>query len=141
MAIWQWALVALGVAWAVQSVGVWVQMRHYKHAFKDITAQFEDGYVGAGHARGRWRQGTIAVVVVSSDLVVQKLLLMTGRSVFTKFVPVPQVEGMTLNAFRVQSALGACESETRAIALALEQVDRVRARKAPLVTEESLAIA
>ncbi|TGT78992.1 transcriptional regulator, partial [Mesorhizobium sp. M5C.F.Ca.ET.164.01.1.1] len=29
MAIWQWALLLLFVVWALQSLGVWLQMRHY----------------------------------------------------------------------------------------------------------------
>ena len=36
MAMWQWGLLALGVLWALQSLGVWYQMRHYGDVMKGI---------------------------------------------------------------------------------------------------------
>ena len=74
MAIWQWGLLALFGVWALQSLGVWLQMRHYTDVFKGVTNQFNDGFVGAGNFRGRFSKGTIVVVVVTPDLIVQRLL-------------------------------------------------------------------
>jgi glucitol operon activator protein len=140
MAIWQWALLALGLVWLMQSIGVWFQMRHYADVFKGITGRFQDGYVGAGHARGRLRKGTIALLVVSPDLVVQRLLLMTGRSVFTKFRRERDVEGMTLAEFRAGRNPDAADSEEKAIALAIEQVDKIRSKAAaPGINQEFAA--
>ena len=65
MAIWQWGLLALFGVWALQSLGVWLQMRHYTDVFKGVTNQFNDGFVGAGNYRGRFSKGTIVVVVVT----------------------------------------------------------------------------
>ncbi len=53
MAIWQWALLALALLWGFQSLGVWFQMRHYSDVMKGITSKYSDGFVGAGHVRGR----------------------------------------------------------------------------------------
>ena len=49
MAIWQWGLLALFFVWALQSLGVWLQMRHYTDVFKGVTNEFNDGFVGAGN--------------------------------------------------------------------------------------------
>ncbi|MCA0277255.1 MAG: transcriptional regulator [Proteobacteria bacterium] len=128
MAIWQWGLLLLGVVWALQSLGVWLQMRHYSDVFKGITAKYQDGYVGAGNCRGRLGKGTIALVVVTPDLTVQRLLTMTGRSVFAKFHRHENLEGMTLDQLRSNPAvLG--EGETgvaEAVKKAVEQIDRAR---------------
>ncbi|MBD0415716.1 transcriptional regulator GutM [Oryzicola mucosus] len=128
MAIWQWGLLALGAVWALQSLGVWLQMRHYTDVFKGITNKYKDGYVGAGNSRGRFGKGTIALIVVAPDLSVQRLLTMTGRSVFAKFSRHEQFEGMTLDQLRSNPAvLGEGEAGvTKAVERAVEQIDRSR---------------
>ncbi|MFF2324265.1 transcriptional regulator GutM [Agrobacterium sp. NPDC058088] len=128
MAIWQWALLGLGVVWAVQALGVWRQMQHYTDVFKGITHQFNDGFVGAGHARGRFRKGAIAMVVIGPDLLVKRLLTMTGRSVFAKFQRNQQFEGMTLEALKNERTKSDQSCVDAAIALAISQVEAVRER-------------
>ncbi len=128
MAIWQWALLLLAVVWALQSLGVWLQMRHYGDVFKGITAKYGDGFVGAGNCRGRLRKGTIVLIVVTPDLVVRRLLVMSGRSVFTRFKRHEEFEGMALDQIRSNPAImgegepGVAEAVKRAI----EQIDRAR---------------
>ena len=118
MALWQWGLLALFGVWALQSLGVWLQMRHYTDVFKGVTNQFNDGFVGAGNFRGRFSKGTIVVVVVTPDLIVQRLLVMSGRTVFTKFRRLEQFEGTTLDRLRSNPA--------EAVKRAIEQIDRAR---------------
>lgn len=128
MAIWQWGLLLLAGVWALQSLGVWMQMRHYSDVFKGITEKYKDGYVGAGNCRGRFGKGTIALVVVTPDLMVQRLLTMTGRSVFAKFRRHENLEGMTLDQLRSNPAvLGEGEAGVaEAVKKAVEQIDRAR---------------
>lgn len=128
MAIWQWALLLLAVVWALQSLGVWLQMRHYSDVFQGVTNRFKDGFVGAGNSKGRLYKGTIALIVVTPDLIVRRLMIMTGRSVFTKFKRHEQFEGMSLDQIRSNPAVmgegepGVAEAVRRAI----EQIDRAR---------------
>ncbi len=128
MAIWQWGLLLLAIVWALQALGVWLQMRHYSDVFKGITERYKDGFVGAGNSRGRLRKGTIALIVVTPDLVVRRLLVMSGRSVFTKFKRLEQFEGVALDRIRSDPAImgekepGVAEAVKRAI----EQIDRSR---------------
>ena len=128
MAIWQWGLLLLAVVWALQSLGVWLQMRHYSDIFRGITDKYKDGFVGAGNAKGRLRKGTIVLIVVTPDLVVRRLLVMSGRSVFTKFKRHEQFEGQSLDRIRSSPAImgegepGVAEAVKRAI----EQIDRAR---------------
>lgn len=129
MAIWQWALLGLGLVWAVQAAGVWLQMRHYSDVFKGITNQFDDGFVGAGHARGRLRKGAIAMVVVGPDMLVKRVLTMSGRSVFAKFQRNVEFEGITLDALKRTQKQDSKDCIDAAVASAIAQVETVRARK------------
>lgn len=128
MAIWQWALLLLFVVWALQSLGVWLQMRHYADVFKGVTGEFKDGFVGAGNFRGRLAKGTIALVVVTPDLIVRRMMVMSGRSVLTKFKRHEEFEGIPLDRLRSNPAImgegepGVAEAVKRAI----EQIDRAR---------------
>lgn len=100
MAIWQWALLALALLWGFQSIGVWFQMRHYTDVMKGISSKYSDGYVGAGHTRGRLKKGVIVLIVVDRDLVVRRLLEMSGRTVFAKFTRRDEFEGLSLAQLR-----------------------------------------
>ena len=128
MAIWQWALLSLSLVWGLQSLGVWLQMRHYSDVFKGITQKYADGFVGAGNHRGRFARGTIVLVVVTPDLIVRRLLVMSGRSVFAKFKRHEEYEGVALDRIRSNPAIkgegepGVAEAVKRAI----EQIDRAR---------------
>lgn len=130
MAIWQWGLLLLGVVWALQSLGVWLQMRHYSDVFKGISNRFEDGFVGAGNSKGRLHKGTIALIVVAPDMTVRRLMVMNGRSVFTKFKRLEQFEGVALDRIRSSPAImgegepGVAEAVRRAI----EQIDVARSK-------------
>ncbi|KQZ30631.1 transcriptional regulator [Mesorhizobium sp. Root552] len=128
MAIWQWALLLLALVWGLQALGVWMQMRHYTDVFKGITEKYKDGFVGAGNSRGRFRKGTIVLLVVTPDLIVRRLLIMSGRSVFTKFKRHEEFEGATLDSIRSNPAvLGEGEpGVAEAVKRAIEQIDRAR---------------
>ncbi len=129
MAIWQWGLLLLAAVWALQALGVWLQMQHYSGVFKGITEKYSDGFVGAGNFRGRFKKGTIALVVVTPDLVVRRLLLMSGRTVFTKFKRHEEFEGMPLDRLRSRPAIMGEDEPgvTEAVKRAIEQIDRARA--------------
>lgn len=139
MATWQIAIILLALVWALQSAGVWMQMRHYRDALGDIEQRFQTGFVGTGFVRGRFAKGTIALVVVSDRLIVDRVAVMAGRSVFAKFKARREFDGLTLDALRAQAAAlsGATGSRLKgdrslgeALTKAIEQIDTVRARKA-----------
>ena len=121
-------MLSLALVWGLQSLGVWLQMRHYSDVFKGITQKYADGFVGAGNHRGRFARGTIVLVVVTPDLIVRRLLVMSGRSVFAKFKRHEEYEGVALDRIRSNPAIkgegepGVAEAVKRAI----EQIDRAR---------------
>lgn len=141
MALWQWGLLLLALVWALQSFGVWLQMRHYSDVFKGITQKFADGYVGTGAFHGRFlKKGAIAIVVVGPDLIVRRILTMAGRSVFAKFSRHEAFEGMELDKLRAEPAIFGDKEPglTSAITQAVAQIDRTRGGEEPSL-RESLA--
>ncbi|TBW33281.1 transcriptional regulator [Siculibacillus lacustris] len=131
MATWQLGLLLLVGAWALQSVGVWLQMRHYARTVKSIGSEFDEGFLGTGFVRGRFQKGTIALVVVSDDLVVRRVSTMTGRSVFAKFHSHPALAGLRLD--RLEAALSDVEhfdaGRTAAILAAVAQIETRRQKR------------
>jgi len=126
MAIWQWALLALALLWGFQSLGVWFQMQHYSDVMKGITSKYSDGFVGAGHVRGRFGKGVIVLIVVDRNLVVRRFLQMSGRTVFAKFIRREGFEGMRLGALLDNSAIEGKPEVVAAARQAIEQIGRIR---------------
>ena len=126
MAIWQWALLALALLWGFQSLGVWFQMRHYSDVMKGITSKYADGFVGAGHIRGRFGKGVIVLIVVDRNLVVRRFLQMSGRTVFAKFIRREGFVGMHLYELQNNPVI---EEETPEVVAAtqqaMEQIGRI----------------
>ena len=93
---WQWAIIAWGCLWALQSVGVWFQMRGYTKVINQLKTEHDKGFVGTGHSPSRLRGGAIAIVVTSPDLVISKAIAMSGFTIMAKFKPVPELVGLSL---------------------------------------------
>jgi glucitol operon activator protein len=110
MAIWQWAILLLAIVWALQSLGVWLQMRHYSDVMKGITDNYSQGFVGAGNAKGKLGKGVIVLVVVDGSMRVERFLQMSGRSVFAKFRREPAFEGLSLDALSDPATFAAAEA-------------------------------
>ena len=130
MVIWQWGLLLLGLVWALQSFGTWRQMRHYADVFKGIEDRYNDGFIGTGFSRGRFIKGTIVLIAASPELKVRRLLTMSGRTVFAKFVRQQQFEGMSLDELRTDPAIvsGRYGAMT-AMETAIEQIAKVRSKE------------
>jgi glucitol operon activator protein len=129
VAFWQKGLIALAVLWALQAVGTWVQMRHYRTVMSDIAKSWPDGLMGASAVRGYLGKGVIAIVVATSDDIVRKVFVMEGRSVFAKFRECREDEGLTLTALATAGIAGQRRSRQKAIAGAIAQIRRVAASK------------
>jgi glucitol operon activator protein len=126
MPIWQVALILLVGAWAVQSIGVWLQMQHYQKKFRQLRTRWTDGAMGAGAAPGRLGKGVIALVVTSPEGMVRKVCVMQGRSVFAKLKDRVDLEGMSSAELKQRAATGDLGVGVGlAIAKAIEQIDTV----------------
>jgi glucitol operon activator protein len=126
MAIWQIALLALGLAWIVQSIGVWLQVRHYQGTFSAVRKRWSDGRLGTGAAPARVGKGVIVILVVNSSNVVRQLLVMQGRSVFAKFRDYADFAGLSIGDLKERTKEGGIDrGVAQAIAKAIEQIERL----------------
>ena len=133
MPIWQWAILFWAILWGLQSVGVWMQMRVYADLLKDLRQQFRDGFIGTGYSPRRLSSGSIVVLVVNSDLIVQRVLVMRGFTFLAKYVPRPEFEGLRL------SALNAAVPDIRKNASLKMAIDKAAAQIGQLKTTREQA--
>ena len=123
MPLWQILLMVLVAAWALQAVGTYIQMRHYRFVMGDVSARWSDGYVGVGNAKSTLGRGVILLLVVDLNGIVRRLSVMQGRSVFATFKPVSEFEGSTLEHLRTRPAFPDV-GRTKALATAIAQIDK-----------------
>lgn len=127
MAFWQQALILLVVVWALQALGTWLQMRHYRDVMREMSTRWPDGYMGAANAKGRLGKGVIALMLVTPDLIVRKLFLMEGRSVFAKFREFSEFEGRTLEELAAKPPFPDTEkARNEAMEKAIAQIRKAR---------------
>lgn len=131
------AIAGLAVAWSLQGYGTWRQIQHYSAMMGEAARSWTDGFVGTGKARSRFGVGTVLLLVVAPDRTVRRLLLMRGVTVFARFRPLFEVEGLPLAAVADHPALRA--SDRAALRIAAEQVDRAAARALAESTDEAEA--
>ena len=123
MPTWQIALGGLVAAWSLQGFGTYLQARHYGAAMSGITAAWTDGFVGTGVARSTLGPGLMLLLVVDSERVVRRLLVMRGRSVFARFAPLAEVEGLSLDALRAEPPFPRA-AHRGALATAIAQIEK-----------------
>lgn len=127
MGFTQSALTLLFVFWVLQTAGAWMQWRHYQQSVAGNRENWKTGYLGVGKSRRKFGFGAVAMVVVSTDLRVKKVQVMTGMSIFARFKDVPAYEGMSLES--LSSSLKAKrdnEQTSKALQDAIQRIEEVR---------------
>lgn len=124
MGFTQLALSLLFVFWVLQSAGAWVQWRHYQQSVAGQRDTWKQGYLGVGKSRRKFGFGAVAMVVVSSELQVKKLQVMSGMSVFARFKDVVTYEGLTLDA--LESSLKSKKPNDQTSKAIQQAVERIR---------------
>lgn len=129
MAWWQYALLALAIAWVLQAWGVWRQTQHYQRVFSELRRSWSDGVLGVGAAPARLGKGVIAMVVVDPAGTVRTVRVMQGRSVFAEFKSRDDLVGVSLADLKSRIAAPGFDSGVAvAIGKAIEQIEKVSAQ-------------
>ena len=124
-------ILVLALVWALQIVGTYFQMRHYREVLGGITREGGEGYVGVGNAKARFGKGVILILVAGEDDVVRRALRMRGMTIFARFQEAPELVGMGLDELRNDAREGPYERGTMLAARrAVEQIDRIKQEKA-----------
>jgi glucitol operon activator protein len=125
-----WVILILAIAWALQIVGTYFQMRHYREVLGRITREGNEGYVGVGNAKATFGKGVILILVSGEDGVVRRALRMRGMTIFARFVEVPDLVGMSLDELRAEGREEPYDRSTMLAARrAIEQIDRIKQEK------------
>ena len=124
-------ILILALGWALQIVGTYFQMRHYREVLGGITREGGEGYVGVGNAKARFGKGVILILVADEDDVVRRALRMRGMTIFARFQEAPELVGMGLDELRYEEREGPYERGTMLAARrAVEQIDRIKREQA-----------
>ena len=128
-------ILALAFVWALQIVGTYFQMRHYKEVLGRVAGEGNEGYVGVGNAKARFGKGVILILVSGEDGVVRRALRMRGMTIFARFREAPDLVGMGLDELRDEAREGPYDEGTMLAARrAIEQIDRIKQEKAGTTT-------
>ncbi len=120
-------ILVLALVWALQIVGTYFQMRHYREVLGGITREGGEGYVGVGNAKARFGKGDILILVAGEDDLVRRALRMRGMTIFARFQEAPELVGMRLDQLRDEGREGPYEKGTMlAAGRAVEQIDRIK---------------
>jgi glucitol operon activator protein len=124
-------ILALALVWALQIVGTYFQMRHYREVLGGITREGGEGYVGVGNAKARFGKGVILILVAGEDGVIRRALRMRGMTIFARFQEASELVGMSLDELRNEEREGPYERGTMLAARrAVEQIDRIKREQA-----------
>ena len=122
-----YAILLLAVAWILQIVGTYFQMRHYREVLGYITREGGEGYVGVGNAKATFGKGVVLILVADENDVVRRALRMRGMTVFARFNDVPDLVGMSLEELRAEGREDPYDKSTMLAARrAVEQIDRIK---------------
>jgi glucitol operon activator protein len=128
-------ILVLALAWALQIVGTYFQVRHYREVLGRVTREGNEGYVGVGNAKARFGKGVILILVCDEDDVVRRALRMRGMTVFARFREAPELVGLSLDELRDGEREGPYEKATMLAAKrAVEQIDLIKSEKAGATT-------
>ena len=125
-----YVILLLALAWILQIIGTYFQMRHYREVLGGITREGGEGFVGVGNAKATFGKGVILILVADGNDVVRKAFRMRGMTVFARFKEAPDFAGISLDELRAEQREGPYDKSTMLAARrAVEQIDRIKQEK------------
>lgn len=82
--MWIKILWIAGVAWILQGVLVYFQIKNFQSKLKEMR---EKGKVGVGAVKGRFGRGVIVILCINDKNTIIDAQIMTGTTVFARFMP------------------------------------------------------
>jgi glucitol operon activator protein len=123
-----YVILLLALAWILQIIGTYFQMRHYREVLSGITGG--EGFVGVGNAKATFGKGVILILVSDGNDVVRRALRMRGMTIFARFKEAPDLAGMSLDELRAEGREEPYDRSTMLAARrAIEQIDRIKQEK------------
>jgi glucitol operon activator protein len=125
-----YVILLLALAWILQIIGTYFQMRHYREVLSGITREGGEGFVGVGNAKATFGKGVIVILVSDGNDVVRRALRMRGMTIFARFKEALDLAGMNLDELRAEGREEPYDKSTMLAARrATEQIDRIKQEK------------
>jgi glucitol operon activator protein len=125
-----YVILLLALAWILQIIGTYFQMRHYREVLSGITREGSEGFVGVGNAKATFGKGVILILISDENDVVRRALRMRGMTIFARFKEAPDLAGMSLDDLRAEGREEPYDKSTMLAARrAIEQIDRIKQEK------------
>lgn len=125
-----YVILLLALAWILQTIGTYFQMRHYREVLGGITREGGEGFVGVGNAKATFGKGVILILVSDGNDVVRRALRMRGMTIFARFKEAPDLVGMSIDELRAEGREEPYDKSTMLAARrAIEQIDRIKQEK------------
>jgi glucitol operon activator protein len=125
-----YVILLLALAWILQIIGTYFQMRHYREVLSGITREGGEGFVGVGNAKATFGKGVILILVSDGNDVVRRALRMRGMTIFARFKEAPDLAGMNLGELRAEGREEPYDKSTMLAARrAIKQIDRIKQEK------------
>lgn len=106
-------------AWVLQILLTYRQNQYFSKTIRDLTHQYDSGYLGVGVVKKRLGIGSIVILVADLTGKVVHAQELTGVTVFARFRPLSEVIGQTLEQIFSRHEKG---SRMEAIKMAAERI-------------------
>ncbi|BAB04489.1 transcriptional regulator GutM [Halalkalibacterium halodurans] len=128
--MWGWFIAIFVGMWLMQFFMSRIQMKNYQQTLKRMSDR-SSGFLGVGVHKQKLGIGAIAIVVTDKDGEIVDCEMMSGVTVFSRFKPLTDFVGMSLNECKVL-----LQNESVDIALhgALKKIEEQMNRKENVTT-------
>ena len=128
--MWGWFIVVFAGIWLLQIAMTKVQLKNYQATIKKMSSR-PSGYLGVGIQKQKFGIGVISIVVTDKEGVVVENQLMRGVTVFSRFEPFTDYNGLHIEALKEKLDQ---DLVSQAIKKAIEKVE------AQMHKEETIAV-
>ena len=97
--MWGWFIIVFAGVWLLQIMMTKVQLRNYQATIKKMSNR-PSGYLGVGIQKQKMGIGVIAILVTDKDGVVVESQLMRGVTVFSRFEPYGEYDGLHIEPLK-----------------------------------------
>jgi len=91
--MWIKILWIIGAAWVCQGVLVYFRIKNFQ---KKIAELKRHGRLGVGTVKGRFSRGVIVILGVNDENIITNAQIMTGITVFARFMPFKALQNQNL---------------------------------------------
>lgn len=91
-----YALIFIAVIFVVNAYFTYYQLNKYRQTISKIKQNYKNSYVATGKSRKFLSKGSLVIIVISKEGVLEYGEEMLGRTVFANFKPIDNISGLSI---------------------------------------------